>query len=614
MKLMKRDQIKDRVLKRAAKAWSSSGIEMETSFDPVVSLMLNALSHELEKISDELQDSNARVVERVLDIMFPEAAIGARPTQAILHAAPLENNVKVSLLNQLTTTKRIHNIYNPIEPIIKEIAFAPTLEVKLASCEVKYIAYGRNLFEVSDVFNKELVEDYHNSLPSGEVFLGLEMSSQNVLELEDLMLYIDIKDIHQKEMLHYYLKKMKCFYDDVQIKVEPGYNVPMNSIKDNNLNKSSTRLSETTQDVNEFYYDSFYTLKGKLNHKVLKNYNLNHKYFEQVTNTNDNPIIWIKMVFPESLIPQMIDNVVFQVNCFPVINKKRHTINKIIKNLLTYLRLDTENSIYLDIENVIDSSNKYYEIKEFKNSALEDGTATLRTVEAYKFDQRSASELIQRVLDLLKDESSSFTYIGKDFTSKSLVEISQLLLSVEQQVGESSFSKNNDPRLLIKPGFEDIGDQSFEVNYWSTSAEDGNNIKAGTILESHDNLFNSNKSIALMTTTVGGLSKQNDQDRILFYRNALLTRGRIVTFADIKVFSYNHFKDCISDIKIEKGTRKEISIKEGYSRTIDIYVKINTVEKEKLSLSEWEFLCVSFMKHLKQKSANVFPYRFFEES
>jgi hypothetical protein len=87
-----------------------------------------------------------------------------------------------------------------------------------------------------------------------------------------------------------------------------------------------------------------------------------------------------------------------------------------------------------------------------------------------------------------------------------------------------------------------------------------------------------------------------------------------VTFADIKVFSYNHFKDCISDIKIEKGTRKEISIKEGYSRTIDVYVKINTVEKDKLSRSEWDFLCESFMKHLKRKSANVFPYRFFEES
>lgn len=61
-----------------------------------------------------------------------------------------------------------------------------------------------------------------------------------------------------------------------------------------------------------------------------------------------------------------------------------------------------------------------------------------------------------------------------------------------------------------------------------------------------------------MTNTTGGLNKQSNKDRILAYRNALLTRGRIVTFADIKAFGFSHFKSTIEDIKIEKGTRKEI--------------------------------------------------------
>jgi hypothetical protein len=47
---MKKDQIKDRILKRAARAWGSSDMEMETSYDPLVSLMINTLSEELEKI------------------------------------------------------------------------------------------------------------------------------------------------------------------------------------------------------------------------------------------------------------------------------------------------------------------------------------------------------------------------------------------------------------------------------------------------------------------------------------------------------------------------------------------------------------------------------------
>lgn len=610
---MKRDQIKDRILKRAARAWGTTGLEMETSFDPLVSLMLNALSHELEKISDELQDSNTGIVERILEIMLPEATMYGRPSQAVLHATPLENNTKISLLNQFTTNKKIHNIYNPLEPIIKEIAFSPTLQVKLASCEIKYIAYGNNLYNVSHALNRDTVHDYHNLLPSGEVFLGIEISNPNVLEVEDLMLYIDFKNKRQKEMFHYYLKNMKCFHDDVPIRVQAGYNVPYDD-SINNFNKTSSHLREIIKEVNDFYFDDFYTLKGTLKHKAISNYNLEHNSFEQVTNANGKPIIWIKMVFPESLIPEIIDNVTFHVNCFPVINKKRHIISKVLKNELTYLILDTEKNIYLDIENVIDESNNYYEIKGFKDSVLEDGMAVLRTEGTSKFDERSASELIQKVLDLLKDEGSSFSYIGKDFASKSLTEISHLLFAVEKQAVQSNVSKNNSPHLIIRPRVDETEEQSIEVNYWSTCAEDGNNIKAVTNLEPEGKLFNTNKSIKLITTTVGGFSSQNDQDRIFFYRNALLTRGRIVTIADIKAFSFNHFKSNISNVRIEKGTRKEISIKEGFSRTVDIYIKINKSQKEKLSESEWEYLCESFMKHLRNKSSNVFPYRFFEES
>lgn len=94
---MRQERIKDRVLKRAARSWGFSDVEMETSFDPVVAMMLNALSYELEKIAHELEDSKTRVVERVLEVMFPEVTAGARPARAILHAIPVDNNVKVSL-------------------------------------------------------------------------------------------------------------------------------------------------------------------------------------------------------------------------------------------------------------------------------------------------------------------------------------------------------------------------------------------------------------------------------------------------------------------------------------------------------------------------------------
>ncbi|MGN7809503.1 MULTISPECIES: type VI secretion system baseplate subunit TssF [Flavobacterium] len=609
---MRQDRIKDRVLKRAARSWGFSDVEMETSFDPVVSMMLNALSYELEKVAHELEDSKTRVVERVLEIMFPEVTAGVKPARAILHALPIENGMKVSLQNQMSASRRIHNIYNPLAPITKEIALSPTLEVKLSSAEIKYVAYERNLFEISNLFYKDAIRDYKHSLPSGVVFLGIELTNPKVEEIEDLMLYIDIKNTHQKEMFHYYLKQMKCFQDDVQITVEEGYNVPVNNIDiENIINRNYTHLSEIMQEVNEFYFDNFYTLKGSLKHKSINEYSEEYKYFEAVTNRNDNPIIWVKMIFPESLIPQILDNVSFTANCFPVINKKKHIINKTLGNFLSYIALETDNNIYLDVDTVIDGFNNHYEIKEFKDGVIEEGNAVLRTGGVSRFDSRSASELLQNVLDLLKDESSSFAGLGKDFMNSSLVEINQLLASVEQQARESSFSKNNDPYLMIKPKFDESIGKSFSIHYWSTCAEEGNDIKAGTVLEAKDDMLFVSKESVLITNTVGGMNKQNNKDRILAYRNALLTRGRIVTFADIKAFGFNHFKSCITDIRIEKGTRKEISVKAGFSRTVDIHLQVNPVEKDYLSETEWDYLCDSFMKQLKNRSSNVFPYRIF---
>jgi hypothetical protein len=611
---MRQERIKDRVLKRAARAWGFSDIEMETTFDPAVSLLLNALSYELEKVSHELEDSKTRVVERVLEIMFPEVTSGSKPARGILHALPLENNLNVSLKNQMVVSRRMHNIYNPLKPILKEIHLSPTLEVKLSSCNVKYMAYERNLFEISNLFYKEPVRGYKNVLLPGEIMLGLEITNPDVLELEDLMLYIDIKNTHQKEMFQYYLKQLKCFHDDQQLKIEEGYNVPINDMNIKSIiNRNYTHLAEISREVNEFYFDNFYTIKGKLNHKKISEYKPEYKVFEEIDAENQNNIIWIKMIFPESLVPQIIDNVSITSNCFPVINKRLHAITRELSGFLSYMALDTAENNYLDIDCVVDPSGNHYEIKEFKDGIVDEGNAVLRTGGVSRFDSRTASELLQNVLDLLKDESSSFSDLGQDFMKSALTEINQLLASVEQQAKESSFSRNNAPYLMIRPKHNAEKGKNFTAQYWSTCAEDGNDIKAGTALESKDDLFFVSKQATLITNTVGGINKQNNKDRILAYRNALLTRGRIVTFADIKAFAYDHFKATALEVRIEKGTRKEISIKAGFSRTVDVFIKTNPEEKQHISITEWDYLCESFMKYLKQRSSNVFPYRLFIE-
>ena len=94
---MNQDRIKDRILRRAARMWGYSELEAETSFDPIVSLLLSASAAELEKLGFELESSRSRIIERVLEVMFPEEVSGVIPARTLLQVSPLENNAEVSL-------------------------------------------------------------------------------------------------------------------------------------------------------------------------------------------------------------------------------------------------------------------------------------------------------------------------------------------------------------------------------------------------------------------------------------------------------------------------------------------------------------------------------------
>ena len=53
MNQLSKDQIKDRMLKRAAKKWGYNDVELENVFDPIVNLLFDVCAKELEKISND---------------------------------------------------------------------------------------------------------------------------------------------------------------------------------------------------------------------------------------------------------------------------------------------------------------------------------------------------------------------------------------------------------------------------------------------------------------------------------------------------------------------------------------------------------------------------------
>ena len=606
------ERIKDRILKRAARVWGYNDSELETSFDPIVAMLLEACASELEKLSVELNNSHARIVERLLEIMSPASNAGALPSRTIIHAKPSENNYKVSLEHQFYCKKNIPNIYDPVKPTTKEVYFGPTASFQLTTADVAFMAFGTSLYHFNRTIHKEFYLKAGKALQPSTLWIGVKCLDPNEI-LKKLMFYVEIKNTHQREVFYHYLKQAKIFLGDKQISFNEGYNVVTKDFDvDAIITKNYNRINQIYAEVNTFYADKFIHLVDDivLSPEVFKVPDEILKAFDNDKLNGLRDVLWLRVEFPEVINNSVFESLSFSLNCFPVINKRLVNLAQRIDPYINYVPL-INNDHFLDLEDVTDSRGFNYHLKDFSRGAVESGQATLRNNGVERFDERNASEMMQYLLELLKDESASFSVLGGDFVRNVIGEMNQLIATLEQQTKESAFLKSNFPYVIIKSvSSEDRNENdTFFVNFWSTCGEEGNEIKPGTKLDlpfGADFLAN---SMYLVQTSVGGKTRLTSGEKILSYREALLTHGRIVTFADIKAFTLKHFGHTISSIEVGKGTKIDTSLKTGFVRTIDIKVRRNEETELPVSDNEWNYLCDNLLHKLDQVSSNTYPYR-----
>ena len=306
---MNQDRIKDRILRRAARMWGYNELEAETSFDPVISLLLSACAAELEKLGFELESSRARIIERVLEVMFPEEVSGVVPARTLLQVSPLENNAKISLYNSFKTSIRKQNIYNPAESTSKDVYFSPSIEAKLTTAKVKYIAYADTLNQVESFFFEDAVGKAAMHIPSGELWLGIH--SPNKENVEDLMFFIDINNAYQKELFFYYLHQVKVYFADKEYEFKEGYNVENEGLNlENIITKNYSDLEYIYNEVNQYYAGNFFTLKGKIDFSAKsEKEELFTRNFPNHRAGEEEDVIWLRFQFSEAIVPDILKNI-----------------------------------------------------------------------------------------------------------------------------------------------------------------------------------------------------------------------------------------------------------------------------------------------------------------
>ena len=183
-----KEEIKNRMIKNAANMWGVAANEIEMSFDPVVSLLISACASEIEKISGEVDESQTRITEKVIQLMTPETISGPRPAHAILYAEPIDD------ITQITTeyhfNYRKEETHKKTSVKYKDIYFSPVQDYNLVNANIEYIATGNTLIQLEEKKNREIVaQNTKNSiLPPSTLYIGLS-SQLKTIPVKDIILF-----------------------------------------------------------------------------------------------------------------------------------------------------------------------------------------------------------------------------------------------------------------------------------------------------------------------------------------------------------------------------------------------------------------------------------------
>lgn len=591
------------MLKTAARLWGYPDAEVETSFDPVVQLLLEACASELEKISGEVDVSHARLVERLAQIMMPEPITSSQPAYGILHAIATEPVADIHADHQFYhhTKAGTHN---------RDLFFAPVTSHRLFRGQVQYMAIGNKLYETRDHWFKE-------QILQGQVFpdmapnhLWIGISLEDVPNSwEGMSFFFDLRNIHQQEMFYHYLPLAKVFSGNRELMIKGGYHHSRSVAEeetDNMIQVAVNNNSRYSQHILQRFRRHFLTITDTQPPLASRTPEALTRIFGQDTARLNKEVHWLRIEFPEALHHTLLEDLYCSINCFPVINKKNNEQSMKLNRYLNIIPLQTPD-IFFDIKRVYDLEGTDYYVRNFSTAGqMQEGELVIRSSGIGRFDTREAKEVIAYLVEVIRDESSLFEEVKNDFVTNRMRELHQLIASLEEQLQPGN-NKGNIPYVMVKP--KENAEYIF-LEFYSTNGTAANNIRMGTRLLEYGSINARPNSITLLSNTQGGKDRLNIDEKINLYRSHLLSHNRVVTPEDIKALCHTIFGREMKSAAVVKGMALQPGMNAGYSRTLDIRISLFQ-QTERYPAANLQYMKEELLLQLEEKSSNTFPFRVF---
>lgn len=600
----KREELKERMIRTALHFWNIKNVE---NLDPLVRLLIEALSEQLYTLSNEMLDMESRVMKRLSEVLLPESVSKAQPAHSVAYIEPMWDDFQ-------TDTEKGFLARVPFfgKESQYQYTFFPICTTPLHRGAVKKMIVGTDIYEVQSDLTKRFIAPVSFHKKENKVWVGLFFEDLT-RDLNNLSFFINFPNIIDRDAYLKMLQRTRWRCNGKNLEVANGIYVKNQRVVGGNELEHFFENQDFNKridiQVQEYYTPYYFTIKQSFD--VQKE---DYSYFplsedadfelNNQTKSALQKLLWLEIDFPVGFNYEVLEDIQITINTVPVVNKRLHSIQKNTHNDLGIIPLEMGlGESFFGMISVYDDKNQLYTRSHGFKLGKSQHTYTLRQGGAESFDNRNAHDFLVRLENLLEDEGTFFAMGQKNEDT-----MTNLIKSTIKQIRlqTSSLQKDKKSEHLHYVFIDESYPTNFFVKYWTTLGDLANEIRINTLLSPQSTGEHNYISQAfLMTPSLGGTAVPSEREQIAQFKYLLNGRGRIVTNNDIRTFCLAKFPNLIADVRIEHGVSVGEAFGQGLVRTIDVHLIPISEIKDKQPMEE------ELYKQLTKYSPMTFNYRVF---
>ncbi len=601
-----KEEIKNRMLRKAAQVWGVSPSDIDDSFDPIVSLLIGACASQISEINSEANNAYARIADNLINLMTPDASMGENPAHAVVCANPTEASVGLNKNFQFYTKKKITDLKGEVS--FKSAFFSNINGCKLVQSFLKYAITGNHLISYNaESKRSKSTQLFRTEINDGtqKIYLGFPKSSDKI-SLKGVSLFFEIDGLSEKDNFYRQLKNVRITHNNKDVSSCTGFDTSLiqetKYIKEVFSNRSPRTVAYEKM-VLDYYKKKFITIQSEV---YLDESVKNTPELEEIVNKYEEEdlsnIHWLTIEFSNVLDTNALKYMYASVNCFPVLNRKLESVSYKLKENSRIVPLVISDA-FLDIHNVSNQLGKHYKTVEQKTNTSK-GTYFIKMDHIGRLDATKAKDQLIHLIDLLRNEAAAFSIYGNDFINDVVTKLSQNITLLENKMATINLDKKENKYIVVNPYSDQ---ETLYVDYWTTLGAEGNQIKSGSSLMVYKGVEVNQNECYLVTTSIGGKDQLNTQEKIYSYRRKMLTQDRIVTKQDIITLCFDICGEAIKEVSVEKKFLVGETRNEGFIPTmmIDLYAS----SSKKTSDKEWDLYKSNLLSILQEQSHNILPFK-----